>query len=103
MPGGSPGNRVHKKAEVKTGWKALKIVGYIILGVFGINLLYVLILYAVRYEGWFFIYNPNLGYHSNTELGWQIIWSIIVVLIAWGLISLAKRKLKPTAQRNELV
>jgi len=86
---------------VKALWKTLKVVGYIILGVFGINLLYVLFLYAVRHEGWFFIYNPNFGHHSNAELGWQIIWSTILILVAWGLISLARRKLKPVARRPD--
>lgn len=86
---------------MKALWKTLKVVGYIILGVFGINLLYVLFLYAVRHEGWFFIYNPNFGHHSNAELGWQIIWSTILILVAWGLISLARRKLKPVARRPD--
>ena len=79
---------------MKTFWKALKIIGYIIFGVFGVNLLYVLFLYVVRHEGMFFLYNPDFGSHSNASLGWQIIWSVIVVLISWGLISLSKRKLK---------
>lgn len=84
---------------MKTGWKIIKVVGYIILGVFGINLLYVLFLYAVRHEGWFFLYDPNFGHHSNAELGWQILWSTIVVLVAWGVISLSKRKLKSLPER----
>lgn len=84
---------------MKALWKTLKVIGYIILGVFGINLLYVLFIYVVRHEGWFFIYNPNLGHHSNAELGWQILWSVIVALAAWGLISLSKKKIKAVEQR----
>ena len=79
---------------MKIVWKILKVVGYILAGIYGINLLYVLFLYAVRHEDWFFLYNPNFGRHSNIDLGWQILWSTIVILIAWGLISLSKRKLK---------
>jgi len=79
---------------VKALWKTLKIAGYIILGVFGINLLYVLFLYAVRHEGWLFIYNPSFGRHSNAALAWQIVYSVILILVAWGVISLSKRKLK---------
>jgi hypothetical protein len=83
-----------KEVEMKTLWKALKVVGYIILGIFGINLCYAMVLFSIRHEGWFFIYNPNIGSHTNAELAWQIFYSLAVVLIAWGLISLAKRKLK---------
>ena len=82
-------------------WKSLKIIGYIICGVFSVNLLYTMFVYAVRHEDWFFIYNPNFGPHSNAELGWQILWSTIVVLVAWGLIKLAKRKLKPATRRPD--
>ena len=84
---------------IMMGWKILKVIGYIIFGIFGINLLYVLFLYAVRHEGMFFIYNPNLGRHSNAELGWQILYSVVVLLIAWGLISLAKKKIKKSPSR----
>ena len=83
---------------MKRGWKILKVVGYILAGIFGINLLYVLFLYAVRHENWFFLYDPNFGRHSNVELGWQILWSTIVILIAWGLVSLSKKKLKSVSQ-----
>ena len=83
---------------MKALWKTLKVIGYIILGLFGVNLLYVLFLYAVRHEGWFFLYDPNFGRHSNAELGWQILSSTIVVLVAWGLISLSKKKLKAVRQ-----
>ena len=79
---------------MKTPWKVLKVVGYIIAGVFGINLLYVLFIYAVRHEGWFFIYNPTFGSHSNSELAWQVIYSVILLLLGWGLISLSRKKLK---------
>jgi hypothetical protein len=84
---------------VKIPWKALKVIGYIICGLFGVNLLYVLFLYAVRHEGWLFIYNPNFGNHTNSELAWQIIYSIILLLLGWGLISLSKKKLKAVEQR----
>jgi heme/copper-type cytochrome/quinol oxidase subunit 2 len=84
---------------MKNLWKILKIIGYIIAGIFGINLLYVLFIYGVRHEDWFFIYNPNFGHHSNAELAWQIIYSVIVVLIAWGLISLSKKKLKSASPK----
>jgi len=84
---------------VKTPWKVLKVVGYIISGVFGINLLYAMFIYAVRHEDWFFIYNPNFGPHTNSELAWQIIYSVILLLLGWGLISLSKKKLKAVEQR----
>jgi hypothetical protein len=70
------------------------VIGYVFLGIFGINLLYVMVLYSIRHEGWFFIYNPNLGSHSNAELAWQIIGSMVVILIAWAIISVSKKRLK---------
>jgi len=85
---------------VKTLWKAFKIVGYIILGIFGVNLGYVLFLYSVRHEGWSCMYNPNLGSHTNVELAWQIIWSIIAVALSMGLIHLSKKKLKAINQKG---
>lgn len=84
---------------MKATWKILKVVGYIIAGVFGINLLYVLFAYGVRHEGWLFIFNPTFGSHSNSELAWQIIYSVALVLLGWGLISLSKRRLKATEQK----
>jgi len=84
---------------MKTVWKTLKIIGYILLTIFGINLAYVSILYAIRHEGWFFIYNPNLGIHSNAVLGWQILWSIILALISLAIVSLSKSRLRALEQR----
>lgn len=84
--------------SIKTPWNILKIAGYIIAGIFGINLLYVLFVYSIRHEGWF-LYNPTFGSHSNAELAWQIVYSLIVILISWGIISLSKKKLKSANQR----
>jgi hypothetical protein len=79
------------------GWKILKIAGYVLIGVYGIDLLYALVLYGIRHEGWFFLYNPNFGSHSNSELAWRILWSTIVILAGWGLTVLSRRKLKGPA------
>jgi len=84
---------------MKTPWKVLKVVGYIVAGVFGINLLYASFIYAVRHEGWFPIYNPTFSSHSNSELAWQAIYSIIPVLLSWGLISLSNKKLKSVGDK----
>jgi len=84
---------------LKTLWKALKVIGYIICGIFTVNFFYVGILYAIRHEGWFIIYNPTLGSHTNSELAWQIVYSVILLLLGWGLISLSKKKLKAVVQR----
>ena len=84
---------------MKTLWRVLKVVGYIIGGIFAVNLLYVFFIYAVRHEGWFFIHNPTFGSHSNSDLAWQIIWSIILVLLGWGLISLSRKKLKSVTEK----
>jgi len=78
------------RIEVKILWKALKVIGYIICGVFTVNLLYALFTYNMGHEHWTLIYNPGIG--SGTA--WQIIYSIAFLLIGWGLIELSKRKLK---------
>jgi len=83
-------------------WKGLMIVGYILLGLFGINLIYVLVIYAIRHENWFLIYNPNFGPHTNPELAWQIIWSIVLSLIAWTVVTLSKRRLKAKTSPQHL-
>ena len=70
------------------------IAGYVLLGLFGINLLYTLFVYAVRHDGWFVVYNPDFGSHTNAELGFQIVWSIILILIAWAVVALSRRKMK---------
>ena len=80
-------------------WKILKVVGYIIAGVFTVNLLYALFIYNTGHEDWTLIYNPGLG--SGTA--WQIIYSIILLLIAWGLISLSKKKLRSIKQKDSPV
>ena len=79
---------------MKRVWKTLMIMGYVLAGLFSINLLYVLVLYGIRHDGWFFIYNPNFGPHSNATLAWQIIWSVILLLIASAVVGLSKRKVK---------
>ena len=85
---------MYKKVEVKKLWKIFMVLGYILLGIFGVNLLYVLILYAIRHEGWLMIYNPNFGPHTNPELAWQIIWSIVLILISYAIVTISKKRLK---------
>jgi len=80
-------------------WKSLMIAGYVLPGVFVVNFLYVGTLYAIRHQGWFFIYNPNLGSHTNSQLALQIVESIILMFIAWGIIAISKRKPKAVEQR----
>lgn len=75
-------------------WKTLMIAGYVLMSLFAVNFFYVSILYAIRHEGWFFIYNPTLGSHTNAALLIQIVWSIILMLIAWAIISISKKRLK---------
>jgi len=76
-------------------------MGYIIAGVFSVNLLYALFTYAVRHEGWFFTYNANFGWHTNSELAWQTVYSVILLLLGWGLISLSRKKLKAKPESME--
>lgn len=87
---------------METVWKTLKITGYILLTIFGINLAYVSILYAIRHEDWFFIYNPDLGIHSNAILAWQILWSIILALISFAIVSISKSRLKALDKRTRI-
>jgi hypothetical protein len=85
---------------MKILWRVLKVIGYIICGVFTVNLLYALFISNIRQEDLSFIYNPSFGWHTNSELVWQIIYSIVFLLIGWGLISLSRKKLKNQARIN---
>lgn len=79
---------------MKKVWKALMIAGYILMGLFVVNFFYVSVLYAIRHEGWFFLYNPTLGSHTNSQLALQIVESVILMLIAWGIITISKKRLR---------
>ncbi|MDO9334698.1 MAG: hypothetical protein Q7T57_09290 [Dehalococcoidales bacterium] len=79
-------------------WKILKILGYIIAIIFGVNLVYCGLPYMIRHEDWFFIYNPTFNlfgkYRTNEVLAWQILYSIILLILGGILISIADKKLK---------
>jgi len=81
----------------KIFWNGLKVLGYIISAIFGFNLIYCMLIFGVRHEGWFFIYNPTFTlfgiYHSNSDLAWQILSSTVILLVAVGLLSLSNKKL----------
>jgi len=70
------------------------IIGYVLMGLFGVNLLYVLIPYLIRHDGMFFLYNPNFGRYTNSQLALQIIESVILMLIAWGIVAISKKRLR---------
>jgi hypothetical protein len=79
---------------MKQVWKTLMIIGYVLMGLFAINFFYVGTLYAIRHEGWFFIYNPMLGSHTNSQLALQIVESVVLMLVGWGIISISRKRLK---------
>lgn len=69
----------------------LKVAGYIIGAIYTVNLLISLVSYSIRHDGWYFIYNPNFGRLSNSDLAWQIVISFIFIMLAWGLITVSKK------------